>query len=336
MKNKVQIIAEAGLNHNGQFDLAIKLIDIACEAGTDTIKFQTSIPKLGVSTKYMKKANYQLSMTDPSETFLEMCERMHLPLEDYEKLKAYSEKQGIQFLSTPFDIVSIKHLDNLGVECFKIPSGEITDIVYLREIGRLNKYVIMSTGMAKMSEVKNALNTLITSGTEKSKITVLHCNTAYPTPYEDVNLRAMLTIRDELGVQVGYSDHTLGIEVPIAAVALGATVIEKHITLNRNMPGPDHHASLEPEELKSMVQAIRNIEKTLGDGIKRPSPSELENKPIARKSIFAAKTIKKGEKFSQENMIVKRPGIGISPIKWDEVVGKIASKNFEADDLIEL
>jgi N,N'-diacetyllegionaminate synthase len=335
MRDKVQIIAEAGVNHNGQLDLAFKLIDVALEAGADVVKFQTGIPKL-VMSKVAIKADYQLSSTDPNETQLEMSEKLTLPLEDFRKLKIYAEKRGILFLSTPFDIVSINYLNDLGLDCFKVPSGEITNLPYLHKIGGLNKKVIMSTGMAELYEITDALNILIASGTEKNKITILHCNTEYPTPCEDVNLRAMITIRDELGVGVGYSDHTLGIEVSIAAVALGAKVIEKHFTLDRNMSGPDHSASLEPDEFKAMVKAIRNIEKALGDGVKHPSPSEMKNMPIARKSIVAERKIKKGETFSEENLTAKRPGVGISPMNWDKVIGKVANKNYEEDDLIEL
>ena len=335
MRDKVRIIAEAGVNHNGQLDLAFRLIDVALEAGADVVKFQTGIPKL-VMSKVAIKADYQLSSTDPNETQLEMSEKLTLPLEDFRKLKTYAEKRGIQFLSTPFDIVSINYLNDLGLDCFKVPSGEITNLPYLHKIGGLNKKVIMSTGMAELYEITDALNILIASGTEKNKITILHCNTEYPTPCEDVNLRAMITIRDELGVGVGYSDHTLGIEVSIAAVALGAKVIEKHFTLDRNMSGPDHSASLEPDEFKAMVKAIRNIEKALGDGVKHPSPSEMKNMPIARKSIVADRKIEKGETFSKENLTVKRPGVGISPMNWDKVIGKVANKNYEEDDLIEL
>jgi|TARA_B100001971_G_scaffold38776_1_gene33872 N,N'-diacetyllegionaminate synthase len=335
MENKVLIIAEIGVNHNGKIDLAFELINVASESGADIVKLQTSIPNL-VTSRYAPKADYQLSSTESRETLLEMCNKLNLSFEDTRTLKLYAEKKDIKFLSTPFDIVSIDFLNKLGLDCFKIPSGEINNLPYLREIGRLNKKVIMSTGMSELSEVRDAIQILITSGTEKTKITVLHCNTEYPTPYEDVNLKAMVTMRDELGVQVGYSDHTLGIEVPIAAVALGATVIEKHITLDRAMQGPDHRSSLQPKELKAMVHAIRNIEKSLGDGIKRPSPSEQKNISVARKSIVAAGSIKKGEIFSEKNLLVKRPGIGISPKSWNEVIGTAANKDYEEDDLIEL
>jgi len=335
MGYKVQVIAEVGVNHNGQIDLAFKLIDVALNAGADVVKFHASIPKLNIS-KVAVKADYQLSTTDPNETQLEMCEKMTLSFEELRKLKTYAEKREIKFLATPFDIVSIDYLDKLGLDCIKVPSGDITNLPYLRRIGELNKEVIMSTGMSELSEITDALNILNDSGTERSKIMILHCNTEYPTPYDDVNLRAMLTIRDELGVRVGYSDHTLGIEVPIAAVALGAEVIEKHITLDRNMQGPDHSSSLEPDELKAMVNAIRNIEKAMGDGVKRPSLSEKENMPIARKSIIAATKIKKGEILSEKNLLVKRPATGISPMNWDKVIGKVANKDYEEDDLIEL
>jgi len=335
MKKNVQIIAEIGVNHNGDYDLALKMIDAAYHAGADTVKFQTSIPRLGLS-KYGRKAEYQLSVTDEDESFLEMCEKIHLPLESYIDLKKYTEALGVKFLSTPFDVVSIKHLDSIGVDCFKIPSGEIRDVIYLREIGKLGKNIILSTGMAELFEIKDALDVLFKAGLTKDRLTILHCNTAYPTPYEDVNLRAMETIREEFGVDVGYSDHTLGIEVAVAAVTLGATVIEKHFTLNRNSPGPDHQASLEPIQFKAMVDAIRNIELSLGDGVKQPSASEKKNIPIARKSIVAGVDIKKGELFSSDNLMIKRPGTGVCPMKWDELIGTVAKKDYKEDELIEL
>ena len=334
-KQPVQIIAEIGVNHNGQMDLAYQLIDVAKDAGADVAKFQTSIPNLLIS-KHAIKAEYQLASTDPNETQLEMCNKLAFPLENFDDLKLYAEKKGIEFLSTPFDLVSIDYLNQLGLNSFKIPSGEITNLPYLRKIGGLDKKVIMSSGMAELSEIQEAINVLTESGTKKNKITVLHCNTAYPTPYKDVNLKAMITIHEELGVEVGYSDHTLGIEIPIAAVALGATVIEKHFTLDRNFPGPDHQASLEPDELKLMVLAIRNLEKALGNGVKQPSPSELKNILIARKSIIASSPIRKGERFSEENLTVKRPGSGISPMRWDEIIGEYAAHDFAMDELIEL
>ena len=335
MKQPVQIIAEIGVNHNGQMDLAYQLIDVAKDAGADVVKFQTSIPNLLIS-KHAIKAEYQLASTDPNETQLEMCNKLAFPLENFYDLKLYAEKKGIEFLSTPFDLVSIDYLNQLGLNSFKIPSGEITNLPYLRKIGGLDKKVIMSSGMAELSEIQEAINVLTESGTKKNKITVLHCNTAYPTPFKDVNLKAMITIHEELGVEVGYSDHTLGIEIPIAAVALGATVIEKHFTLDRTFPGPDHQASLEPDELKLMVLAIRNLEKALGNGVKQPSPSELKNILIARKSIIASFPIRKGERFSEENLTVKRPGSGISPMRWDEIIGEYAAHDFAMDELIEL
>jgi len=332
---RVFIIAEAGVNHNGQMDLAFKLIDAAVEAGADAVKFQTAVPEL-VMIKNASKAEYQLSTTRANETQLEMAKRIHLPLESYKSLKEYSERAGIIFLSTPFDIASIDLLNELELYCFKIPSGEITNLPYLRKIGRFDKEVILSTGMADLSEIKSALNILISAGTKKQYITVLHCNTEYPTPFEDVNLNAMVTIRKELDVKVGYSDHTYGIEVPIAAVAMGAEVIEKHFTLDRDMEGPDHKASVEPAELKAMVNAIRNIERSLGDDIKKSTPSEQKNIFIVRKSVVAARKIKAGDLFSEENLTVKRPGTGISPMRWDEILGTRATMDYDADELIEI
>ena len=335
VENKVQIIAEIGVNHNGKIDLAFELIDIASNAGADIVKFQTSIPNL-VTSKYAPKADYQLSSTDSRETLLEMCNKLNLSFEDTKTLKLYAEKKDIKFLSTPFDFVSIDFLSNLGLDCFKIPSGEINNLPYLRKIGGLRKTVFMSTGMANLEEIRAATDILTDHGTSKDKIIVLHCNTEYPTPMDDVNLNAMLTIRDELGVQVGYSDHTLGIEIPIAATAMGAAVIEKHFTLSRDMEGPDHRASLEPDELTAMVKAIRNIEKAMGDGVKQPSPSERKNIPIARKSLVAATTIRAGEPFTEANLTVKRPGTGISPMHWDKVLKQTALRDFMLDELIEI
>ena len=332
--NHVFIIAEAGVNHNASIEKAIKMIHVAKEAGADVVKFQTAVPEL-VMTKYAGKAEYQLQTTKENETQLEMVKKIHLPLDAYEKLNAECEKQNIEFMSTAFDDVSIKTLKILNLKRYKIPSGEITNLPYLRQIGSMGKPVIMSTGMSTLEEVRYAMDVLFEAGVNKYDLTILHCNTEYPTAMKDVNLQAMLTIRDELGVKVGYSDHTLGIEVPIAAVAMGATVIEKHFTLDRILPGPDHAASLEPEELKSMVVAIRNIEHSLGDGVKTPSPSEMKNIPVARKSIVAEKPIQKGELFSEENLTVKRPGTGISPTEWDEYMGKSADRNYQIDDLIQ-
>lgn len=332
---RVLIIAEAGVNHNGSLDRALEMVRFAKNANADVIKFQTAIPEL-VMISTAEKAEYQTSYTDKNESQLEMAKNIHLPLKDYKILKKECEiGNDIEFMSTPFDHKSIDFLGNLGVKRFKIPSGEINNLPYLRHIGCLRKPIILSTGMAKLQEIEDALNILEEAGTPKVDITVLHCNTEYPTSMEDVNLKAMLTIRDKLGVKVGYSDHTLGIEIPIAVAALGATVIEKHFTLDRNLPGPDHRASLEPDELKAMVKAIRNIEKAMGDGLKRPSTSETKNIPIVRKSIVAKRIIKKGDLFTEDNLTVKRPGIGISPMEWDTYIGKYADKEYQVDDLIE-
>jgi N,N'-diacetyllegionaminate synthase len=332
--NKTFIIAEAGVNHNGDIMIAKKLIDAAKEAGADAIKFQTFKAENMVS-KYAKKADYQKKTTRDDESQFEMIKKLELNEQEHKDLINYCNEKKILFLSSAFDLTSIDLLNELGLGIFKIPSGEITNFPYLRKLGDLKKQLILSTGMADLGEIEDALDVLTESGTPKGNITVLHCNTQYPTPFKDVNLRAMLTIGHAFGVAIGYSDHTLGIEVPIAAVALGAAIIEKHFTLDRNLPGPDHKASLEPDELKSMVQAIRNIEKALGDGIKRPSPSEVKNKPIARKSLVANQPIKAGELFSAENITAKRPGSGISPMRWDEVLGKVAQKDYEKDELIE-
>ena len=332
---KVFIIAEAGVNHNGSLETAKKMVDVAAEAGADMVKFQTFSADRLVTTS-ASKADYQNQTTDASESQHDMIHKLELTHGMYEELIAYCSQCDIEFFSTGFDTQSIDLLVELGVEQFKIPSGEITNLPYLRHIGGFGKPVILSTGMANYGEIETALEVLEAYGTLRKHITVLHCNTEYPTPMEDVNLRAMLSIRDAFGVKVGYSDHTLGIEVPVAAVALGATVIEKHFTLDRNLPGPDHHASLEPDELRAMMQAIRNIEKALGDGIKRPSPSEAKNKPIVRKSLVAVTAIRTGECFTEANLTVKRPGTGISPMRWDEVVGLTAIRDFEADELIEL
>lgn len=336
MSEKVLIIAEAGVNHNGNYDLAIKLIDEAKKAGADIVKFQTAVPEL-VMSKFAEKADYQKVSTGEGESQLAMAKKIHLPLDAYKSLQKYCNEVGIEFLSTPFDMVSIDVLIELNQRIFKIPSGEITNLPYLRKIGSLGTEIIISTGMANLQEIEDAIKVLIDAGTSKDRITVLHCNTEYPTPMHDVNLRAMNTIQNALGVKVGYSDHTNGIEVPIAAVALGATVIEKHFTLDKNMEGPDHQASLEPQELKAMVDAIRNVEIAIaGTGIKETTDSERKNMVIARKSILAAKDIKKGEIFDESNLIVKRPGNGINPMRWDEIIGKVAVRDFQADELIEL
>lgn len=330
------IIAEAGVNHNGDIAKAKALIDKGAEAGVDYVKFQTF--KAGnLVTKQAKRAAYQDKNTQDNDSQYEMLKKLELSQKDHQELIDYCTQKGVKFLSTGFDFESLEFLAGLGITIAKVPSGEITNLPYLRKVATLFPEVILSTGMANITEIKDAVKVLTDNGVSKDKITVLHCNTEYPTPMEDVNLKAMLHIQRELGVPVGYSDHTLGIEVPIAAVALGATVIEKHFTLDKTLPGPDHKASLEPDELKAMVSDIRNIEKAIGgSGLKEVSKSEAKNKPIARKSIVASKSIKKGDFFTEENITVKRPGIGISPIQWDDVIGKTAKKDFEEDDLIEL
>ncbi len=329
----VFIIAEAGVNHNGSIKIAKKLIDKAVDSGVDAVKFQTFKAE-NLVTRAAEKADYQKRITDETESQFDMIKKLELNEDAHKELLIYCQEQGIIFLSSPFDYESINLLCKLGIQIFKIPSGEITNLPYLKHIGQLDKRVILSSGMSTLQEVNKALNILITSGTKKENITVLHTNTMYPTPMEDVNLNAMLTIQKELGIAVGYSDHTLGIEVDIAAVALGAKIIEKHFTLDKTMQGPDHKASLEPSELKAMVLAIRNIEKALGDKEKKPSPSERVNIGIARKSIVANQIIKKGAILSEKNITIKRPGIGLSPMLWDEIIGTIASKDYQIDDLI--
>ena len=333
MKTYSFIIAEAGVNHNGNLKLAKKLIDSAVEAGADAIKFQTFKAENIVSIN-APKAEYQKETTDANESQFDMIKKLELNLEAHKELMAYCKEKNILFLSTPFDHDSIELLNNLGLEIFKIPSGEITNLPYLRHVGMLNKKVILSTGMADLVEIEDALDVLVKAGTKKENITILHANTEYPTPMEDVNLRAMQTIAKTFNTQVGYSDHTLGIEIPIAAVAMGATVIEKHFTLDRKMKGPDHKASLEPDELKLMVKSIRNIEQAKGDGTKKPSESEKQNIPNARKSIVAAINIKKGEIFTTENITTKRPGDGISPMEWYNILGTKAKNDFLKDELI--
>ena len=329
----VLIIAEAGVNHNGSLDLALKMVDEAKRAGADIVKFQTAIPEKVIS-KYADKAEYQKKTTGNEESQLEMCKRIHLKLSDYDIIKKYCEKVGIEFLSTPFDLESIDYLEKLGIRLWKIPSGEITNLPYLIKIAKTGKPVIMSTGMSELNEVEEAVNVLKKGGA--GEITLLHCTTEYPAPFESVNLRAMNTLREKFGTKVGYSDHTVGFEAAVAAVVLGASVIEKHFTLNHNMEGPDHKASLEPEEFEVMVNNIRLIEKALGDGVKQPAEAEKKNIAIARKSIVAAKDIKKGEVLTEENITVKRPGSGISPMKWFEVLGTEAVRDFGEDELIEL
>lgn len=332
----VLIIAEAGVNHNGSLDIAKQLIDKAVEAGVDIIKFQTFKSEKLVS-KAAKQAEYQQrNIGKKDEGQLAMLKKLELSPSDHEELMAYCRRKGIRFFSTAFDMDSIDYLHSLNLGLWKIPSGEITNYPYLRKIAQYHEPVILSTGMCELSDIEATVKVLVEFGVKKEQITILHCNTEYPTPYSDVNLKAMLEIQDRFGVQVGYSDHTQGIEVPIAAVALGATVIEKHFTLDKNMEGPDHKASLEPDELKAMVRAIRNIEQALGSEHKTISESERKNIEIARKSIVAACPIRKGEIFTEENLTVKRPGNGISPMQWLDVIGKTAVKNFEEEEMIVL
>lgn len=333
----VKIIAEAGVNHNGNIDLAKKLIDVAVDAGADIVKFQT-FRSGKLVTKQARKADYQKkNLGGNSDTQFEMLKALELSENDHVLLKKYCGQRHIGFLSTPFDTDSIDFLTGLGMTTGKIPSGELTNLPYLRKMAKSFKEIILSTGMATMNEIGEAMHVLQKEDVSPGMITILHCNTEYPTPMEDVNLKAMIALRDEFHTPVGYSDHTLGIEVPIAAVALGATVIEKHFTLDKKMKGPDHGASLEPGELKSMVLAIRNIEKVMaGSGIKEPSPSEMKNITIARKSIVAAVPIRAGELFTEINIAVKRPAGGISPMKWDEVIGTKAKRDYLEDEMIEI
>lgn len=332
--NRTYVIAEAGVNHNSSLEMAFQLVDVAVAAGADAVKFQTFKAEEVIAVN-APKAGYQKETTATDESQLEMVKKLELDETAHTRLYWHCRHKGIQFLSTPFDLESIDLLNRLGLEMFKIPSGEITNLPYLRKLGRLKKRLIMSTGMADLGEIEDALDVLTECGTPLENITVLHCNTEYPTPFEDVNLRAMLTIRDAFpGISVGYSDHTLGIEVPIAAVAMGARAIEKHFTLDRNLPGPDHRASLEPHELAAMISAIRNIEKALGTGIKKPSQSELKNRSVARKSIVAATSIKKAEVFTEMNITTKRPAIGITPMRWDEIIGRNAGRDYEMDETI--
>lgn len=329
----VFIIAEAGVNHNGNIELARKMVDAAAAAGADAIKFQTFKAEKLVC-RDAKKALYQMKTTKKEESQFEMLRKLELDQEAHRELIDYCKEKKLLFLSTPYDLESANMLLKIGMQIFKIPSGEITNLPYLRGIAALHKRVILSTGMSSMEEVTEAVRILKENGA--LSIDVLHCNTEYPTPMENVNLRSMLTMKRQLGISVGYSDHTQGIEVAIAATALGAEIIEKHFTLDRNMEGPDHKASLEPEELKSMVSAIRNIEKALGNGDKIPSCSELKNREAARKSIVAKKTISKGDFLTTENITVKRPGNGISPMKWDEVIGQKSNRDYKMDEMIEL
>ncbi len=330
----VFIIAEAGVNHNGSVELAKRLIDVAVDAGADAVKFQTFKTENLVS-KNAQKAKYQKeNMNDNEDNQFNMLKKLELDVDTHYKLIEYCDSKNIMFLSTPFDLDSIDLLDKLKLPIFKIPSGEIINLPYLRKIGSLHKKVILSTGMANIGEIEDALNILVEAGTLKENITLLHANTMYPTPMCDVNLKAMITIGNTFDIAYGYSDHTLGIEVDIAAVAIGASCIEKHFTLDKTMEGPDHKASLEPYELKAMVKGIRNIEIALGSSIKKPSKSETPNIEVARKSIVASCAIKKGTKLTTENITVKRPAGGISPMRWDEVIGGIASKDYLEDEMI--
>lgn len=332
-RSEVLIIAEAGVNHNGDIELAKRLIDAAAEAGADLVKFQTFQADRLVTTS-ASKADYQHRATDATETQYEMLRRLELDETAHRVLIDHCASRGIAFFSTGFDSESIDLLIRLEQDHFKIPSGEINNLPYLRHIGKMGKHIMLSTGMATLGDIEAAIAALEDAGTPRTKMTVLHCTTEYPTPMDEVNLRAMQSLQAAFGTAVGYSDHTRGVEVAIAAVALGAVVIEKHFTLDRNLPGPDHQASLEPDELREMVSAIRNIEAALGDGVKRLTPSEERNKPIARKSLVASRDIAAGERFSSDNLAVKRPGTGISPMRWDDVQGRHAPRDFARDELI--
>ena len=333
--NHVIIIAEAGVNHNGNLELARRMVDEARRAGADYVKFQTAVPELVISS-IAPKAEYQKETTGKEQSQLEMCRAIHLPLTDYAGLADLCREKGIGFMSTPFDLVSIDTLAPLGMDYWKIPSGEITNLPYLRKIASKGGRVILSTGMSTLDEVARAVDILENGGIPRADISLLHCNTQYPTPMDDVNLRAMETLRSLGCGRVGYSDHTVGIEVPVAAVAMGAQIIEKHFTLDKTMEGPDHRASLDPAELRAMVSAIRNIEKAVGNPEKRVSPSERANIEVARKSIVAARDIAAGEIFTEENITVKRPGNGLSPMLWEDVIGQRAARDFSYDSLITL
>ncbi len=328
---KILIIAEAGVNHNGNFDTAIKMIDTAKSAGADIVKFQISITS---TSKFSKKAKYQEETTGKNESQLDMIKKLRFSFDEHRKLKNYCDQIGIQYLATPFDRESVNFLHELGCNIWKIPSGEIINIPHLKQIGKFKQSVILSTGISSLEEIENAIKYLNENGTED--ITLLQCTTEYPTPYEDINLRAMNTLKEKFKKNVGLSDHSMGIEVPIAAAALGASVIEKHFTLDRSMFGPDQKASIEPQELKQMVTSIRNVELAMGDGLKKIYSGELENKFAARKSIVALRDIKKGEIFTEENIVPRHAGKGISPSRWNEILGKIAKRDFIEDEMIEL
>jgi N-acetylneuraminate synthase len=330
---KTLIIAEAGVNHNGDLTLARKLVAAAAAAGADLVKFQTFVAGRSISAS-APKARYQED--DSGESQYEMVRKLELSRSDHEALIDECRVHGIGFFSTAFDVDSFALLEDLGLNLVKIPSGEITNLPLMQRMARSGHPILLSTGMSSVGEIDAALGVIEQAGTPRSRVTLLHCNTAYPTPADDVNLRAMASLKAAFGVEVGYSDHTVGIEMPIAAVALGATVIEKHFTLDRGLPGPDHRASLEPAEFEAMVRAIRNVERALGDGVKHPTPSELENRAIARKSLVASRAIQAGERFSADNLTAKRPGTGISPMRWDDVIGRAAKRDFAPDELIEL
>lgn len=335
MNKRVFIIAEAGVNHNGDIALAKKMIEVAKECGADAVKFQTFKAEKLVS-KLAPKAQYQTATTSSSESQFEMIRKLELNEDDHKELIKYSEKHNIEFISTPFDTDSIDLLGRLNVKILKISSGDINNYPYLKRIAGLKKKIILSTGMSTLEEVREAIGVLTNNGTPLKDITVLHCNTEYPTPYEDVNLKAMVTIKKSLGVRVGYSDHTLGLEIPVAAVSLGAEIIEKHFTLDSKMSGPDHKASSEPDEFRKMVSVIRNVEVAMGNGEKKPSQSEEKNIKIVRKSIVALTSIRAGETFTEKNIAVKRPGTGISPMLWNDIIGQKAKKDFVEDELIEI
>lgn len=335
MSRRTLIIAEAGVNHNGDLELAKQLVDVAANAGADLVKFQTfNADRLATATAL--KADYQSCAVGHELSQVAMLKKLELSPKMHEELISHCDDKGIAFLSTAFDLQSLEYLASLGAAQFKIPSGEITNLPYLRYVGSFGKPVFLSTGMATLGEIEAALAVLETAGTPRSKIMVMHCNTEYPTPVRDANLLAMVSIREAFQVAVGYSDHTLGIEVSIAAVALGAVVLEKHLTIDRNLRGPDHGSSLEPLEFAAMVRAVRNIELAMGDGIKRPSASELKNIPFVRKSLVVTKPIKVGDRFTAENLTAKRPGTGVSPMRWDEVIGRVATRDYAVDDSIEL
>ncbi len=331
---KTLIIAEAGVNHNSNINLAFDLVDAAIECGADVVKFQAALPS-EVVTKTGKMADYQIKNLGSNDSQLEMTKRMHLKLENFKEISKYTQSKGIQFACTSFGNAATDTLSKLNMPFWKIPSGEITNLPYLRKIASFQQPVIISTGMSCLGEIESAIKILEDEGILKSQISVLHCTTDYPASFEDVNLRAMISIRSAFNINVGYSDHTIGIEVPIAAVALGAKIIEKHLTLDKNMIGPDHKASIEPYEFSAMVKSIRNIENALGNGVKKPTNSELKNIPIVRRSIVAAKFIKKGTVFNESNLTVKRPFKGKSPMEWDNLIGQMANQDFEADDFIE-